>query len=227
MEIKKAVITAAGRSQRGLPLQTLIDRDGQPSLVIQSFTGGAHCCMDIHAVRPDGGGWADAEIGLVDGDEVVPWDIDGDGLVEFEIPDGRFNYTFDAYAYSVPPPMVVATVNGQYADLSADPAYRRIFEQFYDDAAQLCVGIDGSTVNAAPYSSESAPNSACASLLAAGARLGTYQGTKALVQAARLSRPHQDQDWEDYLVVTDTTQDTFTDLLKATEYALKVWGYID
>ncbi|MCC7375636.1 MAG: hypothetical protein IT581_13345 [Verrucomicrobiales bacterium] len=29
MEIKKAVITAAGRNQRALPLQTLIDRDGQ------------------------------------------------------------------------------------------------------------------------------------------------------------------------------------------------------
>ena len=29
MKIRKAVITAAGRSQRGLPLQTLVDRDGQ------------------------------------------------------------------------------------------------------------------------------------------------------------------------------------------------------
>lgn len=29
MKIRKAVITAAGRAQRGLPLQTLVDRDGQ------------------------------------------------------------------------------------------------------------------------------------------------------------------------------------------------------
>src|SRR5688572_23583404 len=28
MEIKKAIITAAGKSQRMLPLQTLVDRDG-------------------------------------------------------------------------------------------------------------------------------------------------------------------------------------------------------
>ena len=28
MEIKKAIITAAGKSQRTLPLQTLVDRDG-------------------------------------------------------------------------------------------------------------------------------------------------------------------------------------------------------
>ena len=34
MRIKKAVITAAGRTQRALPLQTLIDRDGQEKAVI-------------------------------------------------------------------------------------------------------------------------------------------------------------------------------------------------
>jgi UTP--glucose-1-phosphate uridylyltransferase len=28
VEIKKAIITAAGKSQRTLPLQTLVDRDG-------------------------------------------------------------------------------------------------------------------------------------------------------------------------------------------------------
>ncbi|MBL9126054.1 MAG: NTP transferase domain-containing protein [Verrucomicrobiales bacterium] len=34
MEIKKAVITAAGRSQRALPLQTLVDRDGVPKTAL-------------------------------------------------------------------------------------------------------------------------------------------------------------------------------------------------
>jgi len=34
LRIKKAVITAAGRTQRALPLQTLIDRDGQEKAVI-------------------------------------------------------------------------------------------------------------------------------------------------------------------------------------------------
>ena len=34
MRIKKAVITAAGQSQRALPLQTLIDRDGQEKPVL-------------------------------------------------------------------------------------------------------------------------------------------------------------------------------------------------
>ncbi|MCB0153024.1 MAG: UTP--glucose-1-phosphate uridylyltransferase, partial [Caldilineaceae bacterium] len=34
MKIKKAVITAAGRRQRTLPLQTLIDRDGVEKSVL-------------------------------------------------------------------------------------------------------------------------------------------------------------------------------------------------
>jgi UTP--glucose-1-phosphate uridylyltransferase len=35
VQIKKAIITAAGRSQRNLPLQTLVDRDGQPKTALQ------------------------------------------------------------------------------------------------------------------------------------------------------------------------------------------------
>ena len=35
MEIKKAIITAAGKSQRTLPLQTLIDRDGVPKTALR------------------------------------------------------------------------------------------------------------------------------------------------------------------------------------------------
>lgn len=35
MEIKKAVITAAGRTQRTLPLQTLVDADGAPKAALQ------------------------------------------------------------------------------------------------------------------------------------------------------------------------------------------------
>jgi len=35
MNVRKAVITAAGRAQRGLPLQTLVDRDGQTKSALQ------------------------------------------------------------------------------------------------------------------------------------------------------------------------------------------------
>ena len=35
MEIKKAIITAAGKTQRNLPLQSLVDRDGVPKTALQ------------------------------------------------------------------------------------------------------------------------------------------------------------------------------------------------
>jgi UTP--glucose-1-phosphate uridylyltransferase len=35
MKIRKAVITAAGKNQQNLPLQTLIDRDGNEKSVLQ------------------------------------------------------------------------------------------------------------------------------------------------------------------------------------------------
>ncbi len=35
MRISKAVITAAGRDQRNLPMQTLIDRDGDEKSVLE------------------------------------------------------------------------------------------------------------------------------------------------------------------------------------------------
>src|SRR5947208_13659264 len=35
MEIKKAIITAAGKNQRTLPLQTLVDRDGTPKTALR------------------------------------------------------------------------------------------------------------------------------------------------------------------------------------------------
>ena len=35
MEIKKAVITAAGRGQRALPLQSFVDRDGEDKTALQ------------------------------------------------------------------------------------------------------------------------------------------------------------------------------------------------
>ncbi len=41
MEIKRAVITAAGRTQRALPLQTLVDRDGQARTALAIIIGEA------------------------------------------------------------------------------------------------------------------------------------------------------------------------------------------
>lgn len=43
MDIKKAIITAAGKSQRTLPLQTLVDRDGQAKTALQILVEEISC----------------------------------------------------------------------------------------------------------------------------------------------------------------------------------------
>lgn len=54
MKIAKAIITAAGKGQRNLPLQTLIDRDGQQKSVLSVITeevaraGITNTCIVIH-----------------------------------------------------------------------------------------------------------------------------------------------------------------------------------
>lgn len=54
MEIRKAVITAAGRNQRLLPLQTITDRDGEPKTVLRILieevvqAGVEEVCVVIH-----------------------------------------------------------------------------------------------------------------------------------------------------------------------------------
>ena len=54
MEIRKAVITAAGPGQRTLPLQTLVDRDGKTKTALEIIVGEAlnsgaeEICVVIH-----------------------------------------------------------------------------------------------------------------------------------------------------------------------------------
>ncbi|HVU99825.1 MAG TPA: sugar phosphate nucleotidyltransferase [Verrucomicrobiae bacterium] len=54
MEIKKAIITAAGKSQRSLPLQTLVDRDGRSKTALQILleevvsSGVEEICVVVH-----------------------------------------------------------------------------------------------------------------------------------------------------------------------------------
>jgi UTP--glucose-1-phosphate uridylyltransferase len=64
MEIKTAIITAAGKNQRTLPLQTLVDRDGTPktalSIIVEEAlaAGAEEICVVIHP--GDQGAYRDA-----------------------------------------------------------------------------------------------------------------------------------------------------------------------
>ena len=85
MNVKKAVITAAGPTQRQLPLQSLVDRDGQTKTVLRIVleevlsAGVEKVCVVIHpgdrSTYEDAVGSLPAEL------EVSAWDCAGQRLL--------------------------------------------------------------------------------------------------------------------------------------------------
>lgn len=85
-----------------------LDGDGEPEVLVTTFTGGAHCCTDVgiwdyrsalgtygHLVRNFGNSSYDLD------------DLDGDGGLELVSADDRFSYAFAAYVFSVRPPQIL------------------------------------------------------------------------------------------------------------------------
>jgi hypothetical protein len=94
-----------------------LDGDGEPEVLVDEFTGGAHCCSVTWILRWDGTtytavtrNWADPGYRLED--------IDGDGVPEFRTADPRFAYAFTAYAFSGFPVMIVAYRQGVFRDVT-------------------------------------------------------------------------------------------------------------
>jgi hypothetical protein len=96
-----------------------LDGDGPPDVLLDLFTGGAHCCVEseLVALTADGGvrrvvhGWGDGGYRLSD--------LDGDGLSEFVSADDRFAYAFTAYAFSALPLQILSFRGGSFADVTA------------------------------------------------------------------------------------------------------------
>ncbi len=97
-----------------------LDRDGEPEVIVELFTGGAHCCTVSAVYRWDVAAaryvvarrdWADAAFTLRD--------VDGDGAVEFVSGDARFAYSFGSYAEARFPVQVFSFAAGEYEDVSA------------------------------------------------------------------------------------------------------------
>ena len=96
-----------------------LDGDGPPDVLLDLFTGGAHCCVEseLIALSADGRvrrfqhGWGDAGYRLSD--------LDGDGLAEFVSADDRFAYAFTAYAFSALPVQVLSFRGDRFADVTA------------------------------------------------------------------------------------------------------------
>jgi hypothetical protein len=110
----------AGPTSAPLSVRDL-DADLEPEVLVDLFSGGAHCCLStfLYRFRPDTGSyvrtranWGNAGYRLTD--------LDRDGTPEFSSADDRFAYAFTAYAFSVDPIRIWRFERGRLLDVTRD-----------------------------------------------------------------------------------------------------------
>ena len=212
----------AGEDTRFGPSVMVVETPaGTPMVLFQTYSGGAHCCTTINVIEPRGGRLQATMIYEGDGGpmEDAPRDLDGDGLIDFVRYDNGFLYAFASYAESFAPPTIVNVVDGQAVDVSKRPGFRSLFEEEATRAREACASGEGNR------------NGACASFVAASARLGRFDA--AWADMLRLYDRDSDWDWPTGCRVAATeracpedqriTYATFPEALRAHLVAL---GYI-
>ena len=92
----------AGFANRDSVLAEDLDSDGEPEVIVDLYTGGAHCCYVSRFYRFNGATYTPADRNFGDPGYRIA-DLDGDGVKELITADYRFGYTFTAFAYSLMP----------------------------------------------------------------------------------------------------------------------------
>jgi hypothetical protein len=141
-----------------------LTRGSAPSVIVQSYSGGAHCCNIVKALVPGPTGYKIVELGGGDGGpwEAFPKDISGNGVVDIVESDGAFNYAFSSYAGSFAPPMIHNLAGTSVVNVSKSAAFRPLFAKFMVEARTACI------------SAEVDRNGGCAGYVAAAARVGRF-----------------------------------------------------
>ncbi len=140
-------------------------RGQSPSVLFQSWTGGAHCCERVIAVMPSGNRFVKVDLGKWDGDPIDwPTDLSGDGVVDFPLRDQRFLYAFDCYACSWAPIKVMTIRNYRAVDVSTLAAFRPLYAADLPKAREACLDETKNPIN----------EGYCAGYLATAARLGRF-----------------------------------------------------
>lgn len=190
------------------------DENGMRSAIFGVYSGGAHCCTTFYSVTETADGLVTGEIGTVDGDGLVT-DIDGDGIFEMPLWDGRFGYAFDAFAFAYPPQLIMKAKDGVAYDASTDPRFASYFESELEAARGSCGG-------------ETWDLGACAGLLGMAARLGTFEVELATIETA-LAAGKKTSGWDEFDICIDdacSEKYTGTDFAEAIEVALTAWRYL-
>jgi len=108
-----------------------LDADGEPEVLFDVYSGGAHCCLTTRffTYRPESNtykrapsqGWGNAHYEVED--------LDGDGRQELNGADDRFAGFYSAYAASAFPPMIIRYARGPATGRSSLTNVTRRFPQ--------------------------------------------------------------------------------------------------
>ncbi|MBD1916530.1 MULTISPECIES: hypothetical protein [Cyanophyceae] len=148
----------------GIELMDL-DSDGTAEVVVQTYTGGAHCCLATTTYT-----WQDQQFnpvyfGYLDGGGGDFKDLNDDGLMEFVTFDNAFLYSFSSYAGSYPPSVILTYENGEYRETTTQ------FTNYLEDTA---AGMRF-TVEDPEFADRSDKNGVLAGYVAQNIRLGRYR----------------------------------------------------
>ncbi|MEP0946998.1 hypothetical protein NC992_08955 [Leptolyngbya subtilissima DQ-A4] len=142
-----------------------LDSDGTSEVVVQTYSGGAHCCLATTTYTWQNEQFNPVYFGYLDGSGGQFKDLNGDGLMEFVTLDNSFFYTFSSYAGSYPPSVILTYENGEYRDTT--PQFTNYLE---DAAADMRF-----TVEDPEFADRSDKNGVLAGYVAQNIRLGNYR----------------------------------------------------
>jgi hypothetical protein len=96
-----------------------LDGDGEPEVLVNYFTGGAHCCsvLEVFGLNSDVSGYDPRDRNFGNGGYSIE-DVDHDGRSEIFTTDDTFAYRFAAYVYSGRPLMILRFENVEFVDVT-------------------------------------------------------------------------------------------------------------
>ncbi len=109
-----------GAAGRTTPLTVAdLDGDGEPEVLVDTYSGGAHCCYSDLIYRFSGGAYT--HINQLWGDEGITLrDLNGDRTPELVTVADVFAYAFTSFADSYLPPLIERYSAGQLTDVTSD-----------------------------------------------------------------------------------------------------------
>jgi hypothetical protein len=96
---------------------TDLDADGDPEVIADVYTGGAHCCTISRILRWDGARYVRLDRNWGDVGYKID-DVDGDGRPELVSADDRFAYLYGSYAASIFPVQIFSLQDGRLVDVT-------------------------------------------------------------------------------------------------------------